>query len=133
MPDTELWTLGYVIVAPRLLTAAELRHILDASHRDNPPLQVTGLLLHCDGTFMQVLEGPPTSVSEIFRRICANPLHTDIHVLFDEPLMQREFGNWSMLCRQVSPDQMNKVARAPAGSSRSLLAGYWGAWAPGAA
>jgi hypothetical protein len=127
-PASPLWTLGYLSVAPTLPLHADLEHILAASRRANPEHGVTGLLVHCEGTFMQVLEGPRAGVDEIFRRIRANALHTNINVLFDERIEQREFGNWSMACKELSRDQLQPVLAAPLASKRMLLAEYWLAW-----
>jgi hypothetical protein len=123
-----LWTLGYVSVAIHALAPGQLEHILHSSRRDNPVYGVTGLLVHCEGTFMQVLEGPREGVHEIFRRIQANPVHTSIHVLFDERIEHREFGGWSMACKDVGSEALQPVLRAPAGSTRRMLAEYWRAW-----
>ena len=123
-----LWTLGYISVAQPGLDRADLKHILHVSHRDNPPRQVTGLLVHCCGNFMQVLEGPKPGVHEIFRRIRASPLHSTIRVLFDEPLPEREFGDWAMFCKEVDEAEFRPVLTQPQGSSRRMLAHFWRAW-----
>lgn len=128
METADLWTIGYVSFAARFLAPAELARILDVAQAENPRLGVTGLLLHCDGSFVQVLEGPQAGVAEIYRRILANPLHRDVVKLFDHPIMAREFGDWAMACRQVQPDVVRLIVQGEVGTNRRLLADYWHAW-----
>jgi hypothetical protein len=128
MHDAKLWTLAYVSVAPRGLAAVELERILASSRQHNPEHGVTGVLLHCDGTFMQVLEGPQDGVQAIFLRIRTDPRHTQVRVLFDEAADGREFGGWAMLCEPVDPLEAQTLLGAPAGVRRQSLANYWRAW-----
>lgn len=123
-----LWSIGYVSVAPQPLSRHELDGILDASRGANAQAGVTGLLLHCDGSFLQVIEGPRPGVDHIFGRITRSPLHCDILQLFDEPIDAREFGDWDMACKEVMPAELHLLRDAPAGSRRKLLAAYWAAW-----
>lgn len=128
VPHDDLWTLGYVSVAVRPPSPEDLAHILHAAQDANPRHGVTGLLLHCDGSFMQVLEGPRAGVTEIYRRIAASPLHTGLVVLFEQPIAVREFGDWAMACQQAAPAALDDVVRAPKGTSRRMLSQYWLAW-----
>jgi hypothetical protein len=128
MDTADLWTIGYVSIAARTLAPADLASILQASQAANPAHHVTGLLLHCDATFLQVLEGPHPGVTEIYRRIVANPLHRDIVLLFDHAIPAREFGDWAMACQEVEPQAARSIAQAPPGTNRRLMAEYWQAW-----
>lgn len=123
-----LWTIGYVSIAPRRLGQDDLDRILERSRAENGRAGVTGLLLHCDGTFMQVIEGPRPGVEHIYERIRASPLHTDIVQLFNEPAFGREFADWAMACLHVSPEHLRVLRHPPPGSNRKLLAEYWKAW-----
>jgi hypothetical protein len=130
MDTAELWTIGYASVASPSLGLADLAHILERSREANPALGVTGLLLHCDGTFLQVLEGPRAGVNEIYARILASPLHGEIVQLFDHPIAAREFGDWAMASQEVLPAAARHIAQAPLGTNRRLLSEYWHAWSP---
>jgi len=123
-----LWSIGYVSIAPDPLSRQQLDAILETSRTANTQAGVTGLLLHCEGSFLQVIEGSRADVDEIFGRIRRSPLHCDILQLFDEPIEEREFGDWAMACKQVEPGELQVLRDAPAGSNRKLLADYWKAW-----
>jgi hypothetical protein len=124
-----LWSFGYASIAPAPLSRPQLDTILETSQSANAQARVTGLLLHCDGSFLQVLEGPRAGVHHIVERIRRSPLHSDMRVLFDEPIAEREFGDWAMACKQVAPNELQVLRDAPHGSNRKLLAEYWKAWA----
>lgn len=62
----------------------------------NTEERLSGLLLHVDGSFIQVLEGPTDAVDAAFDRISADPRHSRIVVLTRGPIVERRFGDWAM-------------------------------------
>jgi hypothetical protein len=74
----------------------ELALLLAISRRNNDAQDTTGVLLYREGRFMQALEGPRAAVEDAMGRIGADPRHTDVRVLDEEPLTARRFGSWSM-------------------------------------
>jgi hypothetical protein len=78
----------------------DLGTILAASKRNNGIDGITGILL-CDGrSYLQVLEGPQDSVTATYARICADARHSDIMVISDQLIEQRDFAYWSMEVRE---------------------------------
>lgn len=75
--------------------------ILDKSVRNNRLFNVTGLLLHHRGWFLQVLEGPLEVVDDTFDRIRRDLRHTDIRVVADLPIAARAFGDWGMAAERL--------------------------------
>lgn len=88
--------LAYVSSATHLMTQTELLELLAQARDINKELGVTGMLLYKDGSFLQVLEGEEEAVHDVYRRICNDPRHDRVHVLFDEPIENRDFPDWSM-------------------------------------
>jgi hypothetical protein len=85
----------YVSNTSRDADPAMLEDILAASRRNNAALSVTGMLLHADGGFLQVLEGEAEVVSALYDRIAADKRHWNTLVMLKheaEPM----FGQWSM-------------------------------------
>ncbi len=78
------------------VTDDELNEILEASRSNNKAAGVTGMLLFAEGSFIQVLEGAPADVDEIYARICADPRHDQLLKLYDHPIPNRNFPEWSM-------------------------------------
>ena len=62
----------------------------------NQELDITGLLLHREGSFFQVLEGEEDAVRQVFDKIQRDPRHERIKVLFEGPIEAREFADWRM-------------------------------------
>jgi len=57
---------------------------------------ITGVLVHDDDRFLQVLEGPAPQVARLTARIAADPRHTDFDVLSDQTGIRRAFSGWDM-------------------------------------
>ncbi|MEY4878984.1 MAG: hypothetical protein RJB62_453 [Pseudomonadota bacterium] len=95
--------LVYVSAASRELNDRDLEQILDASRRNNPKHDVTGMLLVIDLGFLQILEGPRQSVENVLARIAQDERHKSIKVLVDEDVDERLFGLWSMGFDQPFP------------------------------
>ncbi|MFM7274647.1 MAG: BLUF domain-containing protein, partial [Gammaproteobacteria bacterium] len=95
-PDGALFHLGYVSTQTGPFGTADLLQLLAAARRRNQARNVTGLLIHRDDSFFQVLEGREEDVRRIFGIICEDPAHQRINVLFEEPLAEREFADWRM-------------------------------------
>jgi ribosomal protein S4E len=91
----------YVSSATHELSAAEIKKILDTAVMRNGENKVTGMLLYSRGSFLQVLEGEESAVTETIDRIRADPRHKDVTILTTEPVSERQFGDWSMAFRGI--------------------------------
>ncbi|MFN2328040.1 MAG: BLUF domain-containing protein [Chromatocurvus sp.] len=92
----ELYHLAYVstLVAP--MPSEDVVELLRVARACNEIRGVTGLLLLRGDSFFQVLEGREDDVHAIFERVVADSRHHRIEVLFEEPLVEREFADWQM-------------------------------------
>ena len=86
----------YTSRAVKPLTVEELRALLEQARTRNHACGITGMLLYDYGAFLQVLEGPPMSVNEVFSSILRDSRHTSIQTLEHEAIPTRGFGDWSM-------------------------------------
>ena len=86
----------YTSTALSDLSDEELFVILESSVRNNQQRNITGLLLYCKGTFLQMLEGAARDVDEIFEHIKKDSRHRNIEALLRTSTRTREFGNWHM-------------------------------------
>jgi hypothetical protein len=77
-------------------TSDDLRAMLVRSRAHNARIGVTGMLLHVDGAFLQVLEGKSAIVHALYARIRADRRHGGILTLLVRDLEARSFGEWSM-------------------------------------
>ncbi len=75
---------------------SEIKSILAASQRNNPPRGVSGLLMFNSGFFLQWLEGERRAVNERFARIAQDDRHTDPLLLDYQVVVSRQFSSWNM-------------------------------------
>lgn len=86
----------YVSSAIDALSESDLDDILRRSRARNREHDISGLLLFHDGSFLQVLEGPEEAVKACYERIRQDPRHSGTLCLFDRPVAERRFADWSM-------------------------------------
>lgn len=87
----------------RLLKDTELQQILVKSQVNNAVNDLTGMLLYSDGTFVQVLEGNDDKVNDTYLKVAKDPRHKNIIKLVEGDLRERNFANWYMGFRIVTP------------------------------
>ncbi|CCE74055.1 BLUF domain-containing protein [Clavibacter nebraskensis] len=102
-------TTVYTSTATRHMTGEDLAELLAQCIRNNEEAELTGLLLHRDGRFMQVLEGPHDAVESVYAAIEADPRHTDVRLLLDEEIPARQFPQWSMGFRTVDDATLRQL------------------------
>ncbi|HZY19179.1 MAG TPA: BLUF domain-containing protein [Ramlibacter sp.] len=122
---SSLRSLCYVSSASHRFDEAELLALLAGARAANEAGDVTGLLLHCGGNFMQVLEGRADAVGDAYRRVGRSRRHHGLIELFDEPIEAREFAGWSMASRSVGELQLRTISQADTGLRHQLLLDFW--------
>lgn len=80
----------------RVTLAREIRAVLEASRKNNRPLQITGVLAFSKDWFLQVLEGPSNHVLGVFEKIALDRRHREIMVLGRRERAVRDFPVWDM-------------------------------------
>ncbi len=96
--DPRLLRLTYASRAAEWLSRADLRDIARSAQARNRARGVTGLLLHVDGDFLQILEGAAADVEALFERIEQDPRNRWVTRLATERVLRRAFEDWSMGC-----------------------------------
>ena len=91
-----LFHLGYVSTETGDLGSSGMVGLLTEARRINTSRDITGLLLHRDRSFYQVLEGEEDVVRQTFDSIEKDERHTAIDVLFEGEVEEREFPDWQM-------------------------------------
>jgi len=77
-------------------TAESLRTLLVGARAHNTSVEVSGMLLHVDGAFLQVLEGEPGAVEALYERIAQDRRHARVTKLRVRDVEERNFPDWSM-------------------------------------
>lgn len=60
---------------------------------------ITGLLYTEADAFLQAIEGPSDSMSDLLARLYSDDRHRDLTILVDRPIARRDFGDWTMIYR----------------------------------
>lgn len=93
---SELRAIAYLSTATHLMSEQELEGLLGKARKQNLESGITGVLLYCEGSFMQCLEGEAAAVAQTYQRIGKSRLHTGIIELMDESIAVRSFADWRM-------------------------------------
>jgi hypothetical protein len=94
-----LKTLSHLIYASSAdskMSDADLRAILDRARTVNSALDITGILLHTEGSYFQVLEGDAEAIDSLYAKIAHDKRHTNVVLIVREPIANRSFSDWSM-------------------------------------
>jgi hypothetical protein len=92
------------------LTSDKLLALVSQCHRNNPDKGLTGMLLHGNGTFLQVLEGDDHVVDTLMGAIAADPRHIDMKIVRRESVTRRQFADWSMGFERVTDESLKGVS-----------------------
>ena len=86
----------YVSQAARNIPASDLDDILAVGRANNQARDLSGVLVHIDGGFLQVLEGQRDAVMAMYGRIAGDQRHSHPRVLVDRTIGARSFPGWSL-------------------------------------
>lgn len=107
--DSPLIQMAYISAAVHPFNGRELSSLIALARENNSRLGVTGMLMYVNGSFMQVVEGPPDPVAALFDKICADGRHHKVHTLLQEPIQSRAFGDWSMGLAKLDADELTSL------------------------
>src|SRR5690242_7063732 len=109
MNPSNLIRIIYASAASPAFDPADLGPILPKARDRNAEGSVTGVLLYTAGSFFQVLEGPDASLPQLFARISADPRHREVTKIIQEPIVQRDFGDWKMGYGEIAPADFEAI------------------------
>jgi hypothetical protein len=84
----------------------ELLALLAAARRHNEGAGLTGMLLYCSQSFLQVLEGDPDVLEVTYSRIRADDRHTNLRLLLNAEVAAPLFPDWTMGFEHVDDEQL---------------------------
>ncbi len=94
--DKPLHQLVYISAAEHNFTEQELQQLLAKARENNMKLDVSGMLLFHEGSFIQALEGEKHAVETLYEKIGQDDRHSETRVLFRGDIDERHFDSWSM-------------------------------------
>ena len=91
-----MFCLVYASAGTQKWSRTEVESMLAGFRENNASLDVTGLLLYNEGSFIQVLEGDESVVLDLYHKIERDERHHLVTVMLEMPTEQRSFPDWSM-------------------------------------
>lgn len=74
-----------------------LDHLVEQAGTNNKIRNISGVLSYKDGKIIQLIEGEPAQLQNLFAKISNDSRHRDLHILLDIKDSQRTFTDWSMV------------------------------------
>lgn len=105
--DVELHRLIYTSARREVCDDGCIDQILNACQRNNPALNVTGILIHSKDRFLQVLEGPFENITSLYNKIAQDDRHGGAIMRYNGPTASRYFSNWHMAYKDLSSSAIN--------------------------
>ncbi len=87
-------------------TPEELVQLLSVARRRNEPAGLSGMLLYCSQSFLQMLEGDSDALDTAYQRISKDDRHTHLRLLLDIEISERLFPDWSMGFEHVDDEEL---------------------------
>lgn len=100
--------LVYISQAVRKMSPVNLSEIQETAKTNNGSLDVTGSLFYNGGWFLQVLEGPASTLEKLYKKIELDPRHKNSRILYNERANFRTFPRWNMNMTNLDDRQADK-------------------------
>lgn len=84
----------------------ELVALLELSRRNNERAGLSGMLLYCSQSFLQVLEGDEEALRTTYARILTDDRHTNLRMLMNADVAAPLFPDWTMGFEHVDDEEL---------------------------
>ena len=91
-----MFYLIYMSTASRPMNYEGLSDLLKEARTENARQGITGMLLHQQDTFLQILEGEEENVRALYEKLRKDPRHSGLHIVRQGHSDRRIFEDWSM-------------------------------------
>jgi len=118
--------LVYVSVRKEECTDEEIDKILAACKRNNPKLDITGVLLYSKTHFLQYLEGDYKEISGLYEKIKPDTRHKNVVLITTGPIEERTFPSWEMGSKEIDEDKVEfqtDLSKEEAQAFQDIIAG----------
>ena len=96
----------YCSQATHDFSSDELVALLELARHENEKVGLSGMLLYCSQSFLQVLEGEPEALSATYARILADGRHTALRQLMHADVPAPLFPDWTMGFEHVDDEDL---------------------------
>lgn len=86
----------YASEASAPMLSDDIEGILKDARKKNSSLDLTGILMFDRQFFLQLIEGDPQQLSDLYARLAMDRRHKRLKILQFDAIEQRTFSDWSM-------------------------------------
>jgi hypothetical protein len=97
----------YVSNRKSTCTPAEIDKILMSCEKNNPPLNITGVLLYSDSKFIQLVEGEAKVIVDLYDKIKKDARHANPVMISYGPIKEKSFPSWHMGTKNISNNEVD--------------------------
>jgi hypothetical protein len=105
----KLRRLIYTSQATKKLSNLALLDLLHDSRSYNKIDNITGILMHSNGYFLQVIEGRPDVIEHLVDRLLKDSRHIKFKIILDCSVNSRLFPNWNMSCADFDNPELSLI------------------------
>tara|TARA_B100000809_G_scaffold187176_1_gene185427 strand:+ start:6227 stop:6643 length:417 start_codon:yes stop_codon:yes gene_type:complete len=105
-------SLRRIIYTSKVTTEFSKRSLLDLLHDSrtfNRIDNISGVLMHRDGVFLQIIEGDSVVIQDLFSRLRTDIRHNEVKIIFDCFVNSRLFSNWTMGCADFDEPELSLI------------------------
>lgn len=84
----------------------ELVDLLELARSKNQDAGLTGMLLYCSQSFLQMLEGDPAALESTYQRIAADNRHANLRLLMNADVASPLFPDWTMGFEHIDDEEL---------------------------
>jgi hypothetical protein len=99
--------LVYVSNRKSTCTEVEIENILASCKKNNPSLEITGVLLYSDAKFIQMVEGESKVITSLYDKIKLDNRHSNAMMISYGPIKERAFPSWHMGARKIEGNSVD--------------------------
>lgn len=88
------------------------RNLLDLLHESrafNTIDNISGVLMHRNGYFLQVIEGESEVVNNLFTRLLRDDRHKEVKIILDSSVDSCLFSSWAMGCADFDEPELSML------------------------
>jgi hypothetical protein len=99
--------LAYVSSRKSNCSDQEIEKILSACEKNNPSLDITGVLMYSDKQFIQYVEGESSALTSLYDKIKLDNRHERAVMISYGPIEKKIFPSWHMANRKISNNDVD--------------------------
>lgn len=88
-------------------TQEEIDKILSSCKKNNPALNITGVLLYSDTKFIQLVEGDAKVIMQLYDKIKLDSRHSNTMMISYGPIKEKAFPSWHMGTKKLTTDTID--------------------------